>query len=1141
MPGKWVYVGGPSGPTGQGGTAQVREGLMGKVRLLQGLVVLSVFVMALPLLGQPQGEEVRLGDVLTLRLTAPWRVADKTRNSVEIVRPGEKGGVIEARMLVTFESRRDHGDALDRLSQIALEQRQIGKFTIVAGWPAYERVYRFPFPTVGREDEKDAGPVVQSNTYWVTTAVAAADRLIRLETTLRPEAGLNIADEALAIGRTVRPAKYGDEGVSKREALELQRRRSTAARPPAAVPPTAPTPGEPRRPGGGKGESSVGVPVNARAGFGELEIVASANGQNVALATNAGGAWSNNGGTTFNAGTAGSPAGFPADGDPSLALGATGNMYWAFIGYPDGSVAAAGATGCSNSVSTSTNNGQTFNFTSHSVVCPNGGAICFPDQEHIAADRLNLAAGNDQLYVAWRNFTPSGTPTSCQFNTGFVAMRLTCSSDSAATWPTTVAIGAGDFPRVTVGRDGFVYAAYRSGANVMLNKFSSCSTGLVQQVGFPVTVAAFTDVPCPVAGLDRCNSGNVLSSPTAAVDDLDGNHVYVAWATSTVAGNENVIVADSMNGGSTFPRTVVLNDAVAGHRFMPWLSTYGGVAYVSWYDRSMAAASNDQTRYFGGSASVKAGNLVRGTQIDISQATDTQCSTWPCRPRATADSDSCTVQPQLAGRCRNGMGGGSNTPCDYSLGGCPVGETCTTGSGCPKYGDYNGNGAIAGRWYVAWASVVPPPAVVAPGPGINVYADALVQPSDFFVRDWTVSASDHDTGPEPSTNPVFYQTSDVWSQQTVSPPNAPVNDWVQGDLARKGASTAGDNWAFVRVSRRAAAAPTAPPIDVTAQFYVADYGLGTSYSAVGGPQTLTFNAADLTKTLATGVPWHLDASASIHVCLGVEINAPSDPMQAPSLLGQTPGPADPLITIDNNKAQRNIDTVSGSGAAGLSGYAIVRNSQKELRDINLIYEIPFDLCRRLRGVRASIDGALEELGCQGELTFRDMRPGESRWLEVSFGAFDAKPGQILPITFTEFGPIAPASGFVLGVRAERPEDVFAENITEHAITFTRMLKGFRISAAEAALKGFDEIGRKQSVDADTYRNRLKKNRSAIIRAAESVTQEKRDTLRLAAKVAAFAKALRQNAPVDVLAAAHSSLLRAIDARLTQLRMGKMER
>jgi len=93
-------------------------------------------------------------------------------------------------------------------------------------------------------------------------------------------------------------------------------------------------------------------------------------------------------------------------------------------------------------------------------------------------------------------------------------------------------------------RDGFVYAAWASGGNMMLHKYSNCDSGLVAQVGFPVTVSAFTNVVCPVPGLDRCNGRNILSSPKVAVDDLDANHLYYVFATATVAGNEDIMVFD---------------------------------------------------------------------------------------------------------------------------------------------------------------------------------------------------------------------------------------------------------------------------------------------------------------------------------------------------------------------------------------------------------------------------------------------------------------------------------------------------------------------------------------------------------------------------------------------------------------------
>jgi hypothetical protein len=46
------------------------------------------------------------------------------------------------------------------------------------------------------------------------------------------------------------------------------------------------------------------------------------------------------------------------------------------------------------------------------------------------------------------------------------------------------------------------------------------------------------------------------------------------------------------------------------------------------------------------------------------------------------------------------------TRCDFSGDGtvCPSGESCQTGGGCPKYGDYNGNVCMLGRLNTVFAS-----------------------------------------------------------------------------------------------------------------------------------------------------------------------------------------------------------------------------------------------------------------------------------------------------------------------------------------------------------------------------------------------------------------------------------------------------
>ena len=112
------------------------------------------------------------------------------------------------------------------------------------------------------------------------------------------------------------------------------------------------------------------------------------------------------------------------------------------------------------------------------------------------------------------------------------------------------------FPRISVGSDGAVFVIFATAQTILLSKYSSCDAGLQIADGFPVTVTSFTSVTCPVPGLDRCNDGNILSSPTVSEDDGEPKHIYVAWATTTVTGkNEDIMVADSVDGGRSFPRS----------------------------------------------------------------------------------------------------------------------------------------------------------------------------------------------------------------------------------------------------------------------------------------------------------------------------------------------------------------------------------------------------------------------------------------------------------------------------------------------------------------------------------------------------------------------------------------------------------
>jgi len=189
----------------------------------------------------------------------------------------------------------------------------------------------------------------------------------------------------------------------------------------------------------------------------------------------------------------------------------------------------------------------------------------------------------------------------------------------------------------------------------------------------------------------------------------------VAWATNTannnntIQNNENVSVADSTNGGANWRTPVTVNTNPTARRFMPWVCATDGNAFVTWYDRrAETAANNDLTDYFAASAGLSAGNLTANNdEFKISTTSDPQCNLWPTGPRNALDAENCSVQPQNAGNCSITTA----TRCDFAGGDgtqCPMGETCQTdGFGTnPKYGDYNGNACVLGRFYTVFASGV---------------------------------------------------------------------------------------------------------------------------------------------------------------------------------------------------------------------------------------------------------------------------------------------------------------------------------------------------------------------------------------------------------------------------------------------------
>ncbi|MGA9575907.1 MAG: hypothetical protein WBS20_18335, partial [Lysobacterales bacterium] len=600
---------------------------------LVSIVLISTTIPAASAADAKSGHSMRIqqaGPISSFMLTYPeqWtEVADKDDTSTLLIQApaldvnatGAQNAT-SASLLIQTEKRLSENEAINRLQSMASSSDNSVFFSI-DGWPAFERYVVTGADKIGDEQRKSGKiPVLQR----ITIAVAVGKNIIRFEgkilspgPTSDPDYGIDPYVEIRNMAANAKFDQSGNEATTQlqldklREHLRLEKERrqqlqmeqSSKTSSVQASMTKASNPGQQAPLLEGE-ESDLGLVINTENGA-EIEAVASPDGQTVIVATNGRNySVSNDGGQTFTQGSIstgpGNDVAYGANGDPSLAYGQSGDFYFGFIAYPNGTGGAGNATaGCSTGITRSTDNGQNYSHRGHATFCgladPDGGGpltTCFPDQEHIAADRSNpSASGQDQVYSAWRNFTPNNQNQNCNaFTSGSVQSMLTCSTDGGQTYGITRNL-VGDFGRVTVGQDGFVYVVTRSFGDdpdtIDIDKYSSCQNGLVQQPGFPNTVFANSmTVDCPVPGLDRCNDGNDLRSASVAVDDLDPSHIFVTFAQHTTTGtnagatpsdqiveNEDILVADSTDGGQNWSTPVKLNPGFTARRYMPWPCT----------------------------------------------------------------------------------------------------------------------------------------------------------------------------------------------------------------------------------------------------------------------------------------------------------------------------------------------------------------------------------------------------------------------------------------------------------------------------------------------------------------------------------------------------------------------------------------
>lgn len=312
--------------------------------------------------------------------------------------------------------------------------------------------------------------------------------------------------------------------------------------------------------------------------------------------------------------------------------------------------------------------------------------------------------------------------------------------------------------------------------------------------------------------------------------------------------------------------------------------------------------------------------------------------------------------------------------------------------------------------------------------------------NDFFVRDWT-DAGGKDSGLEPSSHSVFYETSDVWNRA----------DNVSGSPASAAAPPhvdplPGQNFAFVRVGRKAAAPAAAPNVDVLPHFYYADFGVGLPYkdAGVAAPVPLTFapSQKELTLPDGQGYEWTLPEEHSSHVCLGVELEAAGDPFANPTLQNHVPGwpTLDTAVLYDNNKAQRNVIYPEMKIKSKSHYFALVRNAADVPRSVCLRLDSPASVVSRYSSIEIDACGIpTTPYRPASSVCLPGMAAGEVRALRVTVGVPLDAPGALAFTEVTVPGPAGkPRDGFAFSPRGTSTDGAALANLKFQAAVFGRL-------------------------------------------------------------------------------------------------------
>ncbi len=405
-----------------------------KIGQMRGLLAVVVMLLAsgatlLAASAQSAGEDSALfltaNDVeytVNVQVPTDWSVAPQTfenARSLIDVAPGASGSP-STQVQIHVEPRLDHADALNQIREAAAVVSDEAKVvTGIGGWPAV-RITQLEVRPQPSQGTLYADPEV----LRIRVYIAVSDTLFVATGTLPADASPELIQTVVDITSSL---NFGSTSDVQELSRDLEFLRTPFNPDPGAAPSSgALTNGLTATTEAEFGPVDIGavagpnIRINAN-GRGELEIAVSPDGLNVVLALQSRRfVSSNDGGGTFpNAATVGA-----GNGDPSVAIGQSGDFYLAWIDINCGSNYVTFNVGAlppqafgydCTGMSRSTDNGVSFQTTTvnPAVVCigrasgglPDPAGACFPDQEHIAADPANAGGGGgDQVYSTWRNF-----------------------------------------------------------------------------------------------------------------------------------------------------------------------------------------------------------------------------------------------------------------------------------------------------------------------------------------------------------------------------------------------------------------------------------------------------------------------------------------------------------------------------------------------------------------------------------------------------------------------------------------------------------------------------------------------------------------------------------------------------------------